>query len=259
MENQNEPSSWATKDFTLPLLLSGVVSTVVCVVLCGAMYVSRDYLNNDLAPQLGLVEPTPTPIPCPAIPAEWKMVMNNNFDSNKYGWHIGKKSNSYANSNLQVVDGLLRFDITAKKSVFSNWFPYQNISEDFYVTSQVRKVIGPIDAEYGLTFRINGDQILFFAIQDSGIMRVGVRDIKNKWQDNLLIEYSEDIKASENNELVVIGLGSHYTFCINEVFVAETTNTTYQYGKIGIGVELDNINDKASIEYDDFIIYTPPD
>jgi hypothetical protein len=263
MINQNESQNWATRDFTLPLLLSGVFSTVVCIALCAVMYISRDFLNNDLAPRLGLIEPTPTlmptptPISCPAIPAGWESVMNDNFFTNKYDWSVGKKTDTYADKNLQIVDGLLRLDIKAKQGVFWHYYPDNPAITDFYLTSQVRKVDGPMDVEYGLTFRKNGNQMLFFTIQDSGIIKVHVRDTEENWLPLLFKGYSENINVGENNELVVLGQGNHYIFCVNQYVVGETDSFDYKYGNSGIGVELENANDEATFEFDDFIIYAP--
>ncbi len=257
MDNQDGSPSWATKDFTIPLLLSGVVSMVVCVALCAVTYLSRDFLSNDLAPRLGLIEPTPAPISCPIIPAGWKVAMNDNFNTNKYDWSIGKDTDAYADTNLQIVDGLLRLDIKAKQGVFYYYYPDNKSLPDYYLTSQVRKVDGPTNAEYGLVFRIKDEQKLFFAINDSGSVYTRVRDAEGNWLSPLFKGYSKNIKVGESNKLVIFEQDDHYIFCVNQYVVGEAINPDYPNGNFGVGVDLHNANDEATFEFDDFIIYTP--
>ncbi len=264
MNNQDESSNWATKDFTIPLLLSGVFSVVICTVLCTVIYLSRDFISNDIAPRLGLIKPTPTstpipvPISCPAIPTGWELVMNNNFNTNRYGWPVGKATDAYADTDLQVIDGLLRYNIKAHQGVYYPQTPGINKAPvNFYVTTQARKVSGPQDAQYGLTFLINGNQVLFYTIQDSGRVKVDVLDTEGNWQDPLFNGYSENIKVGESNELVIFRQGSHYTFCVNQYITREINNTDYSFGKFGLGVVLENANDEGIFEFDDFIIYAP--
>ncbi len=256
MNNQDEPSNWATKDATIPLLLSGVVSVVLCGALCLVMFLSRDLLSNDLAPRLGLIEPTPGPFSCPAIPKGWKEVMHDNFNSNKYDWSLGKDTDAYADTDLRIEDGLLRFDIEANQGVFYYEYPGNKALTDFYLASEVRKVDGPRDAKYGLVFRINNDQLLFFAIQDSGRVYINARDVEGNWRDEpLFLGHSDLINVDKSNELAIFGRGSHYIFCINQYIAGQIDSADYPMGKFGLGVSLKNGGDKATFEFDDFIIY----
>ncbi|MBI5351441.1 MAG: hypothetical protein HZB50_02255 [Chloroflexi bacterium] len=263
MENPNEPSSWATKDFTLPLLLSGVVSTVVCVVLCGALYLSRDYLGNDLAPKLGLVEltPTSTPVPaCPGVPTGWEEAANHNFNNNKYFWPVGHNSDSYADTSLKIEDGLLRLNIKTHQGVYYPLIPSTNRApKTFYATLRARKVSGSQDAEYGIIFRRVRQKFMYFAIQDSGRFNVYSTNSEGEWTPSLLDGYSENINVGESNNLVIFQQDNRYLFCINQYVVGEVDSADYPPGFFGVAVDLDNGNDEAVFEFDDLVIYSPPD
>lgn len=257
MEEPEKPSNWMTRDATIPLLLSGVFSTVACIGLCVVLYLSRDFINNDLAPRMGWVEPTPAPVMCPPVPQGWRQVMNNDFDANEYGWPLEAISNDFSDSELTIEGGMLHYDVLAKQGVFASETPVSKSVRDFYLSSTVQKVEGPLDAEYGIVFRKLSRRLFFFTIQDNGRVKVHFRDGANEWQDIRLNTYTPNVHAGEKNELIVFSQDDHVVLCVNQFVVGEMDIPDYQYGEIGIGVDIENAGEHAVVEYDDLIVYEP--
>jgi hypothetical protein len=257
MEEQEKSSNWMTKDATMPLLISGLVSTVACIAVCAVLYFSRDYINHDLAPRMGLVDPTPVPVVCPSVPDPWRVVMDNDFDENQYGWPLGEYTDEYEYSELKMEDGLLYYDVLARQPDFSLNKPVSKKVRDFYLSTSVRKVQGPTDAEYGVTFSQIGDQVYFFSIQDSGAVTVYFRDEESTWQRSVVNSHTQNVHAGGENTLVIFSQDNDYRFCVNGFVVGETYIDDYQYGEVGIALILQSTGDHVVLEYDDLIVYAP--
>jgi hypothetical protein len=201
--------------------------------------------------------PTMIPVSCPTVPSEWPLIMNNEFDTNEYSWSTGRDFDDYAYTQLEIVYGFLYYDVQAQQGTFSSTMPVANTLRDFYLSSTMRKIQGPLDAEYGIVFRSAGTQLFFLGIQDSGLVKVHFRDVNYHWQDPIFEGYSQNVKIGESNNVVIFAQGQHYVFCINQVVVGEMDIIYAGFGQIGIGVELENAGDNAIVEYDDLIIYAP--
>ena len=256
MNSQDESSKPQKPDMIFPTIMTGLCLFYVCICICMCAAL---LLINKIPPITDLFEPTLIPISCPAIPAGWQRIMKNDFANNRYVWPVGKNTNSYDDTDLQIVDGLLRFDVKAHQGVYNYQIPSfdSRYVEDSYITAQARKVSGPRDAEYGLVFRVQDEKQLFFSIQDSGSVQVYTRDAMGDWGDLLFTGRSNNINVGDTNQLVVFVQGNNYTFCVNQYVVGEVNNSDYPYGESGIAVELRKANDEASFEYDDYMIYVP--
>jgi hypothetical protein len=264
---EEEQPDWRTKDASIPLLLSGVISTVLCIGFCALMYLSRDYISSELMPDLGFgprtsrppvtTFSTPAAIQCPSVPERWRVMMKNDFDANKFGWQLGEDSNEDAASELKMQDGLLYYDITARQGGFSFKQPVAMPVKDFYLSSTLRKIEGPEDAEYGLSFSHIDHQVYFLSIQDAGLVKVHLRYDNNQQKDYVFAGYSAQIHKGEANDLVVFSDDDHYVFCINQIVAGEIDIDDYRAGQVGVAMELENAGDRAILEYDDLILYTP--
>jgi hypothetical protein len=221
------------------------------------MYLSRDYIEYDLAPRMGWGDPAAESVACPSLPEDWRVVMDNDFDVNQYGWQLGGDSDEYADSELKMEDGLLYYDVHAMQSVFSLEKPVSKKVRDFYLSTSVRKLEGPDDLEYGVTFRHIEDRVYFFSIQDSGLVKVRFRDLNSNWQGTMLSSYSPKVHAGQRNQLVVFSEDDAYHICVNGFEQGKFYIDDYQSGEIGIALELENAGDYAELEYDDLIVYAP--
>jgi hypothetical protein len=259
MEEQEKVSTWATRDLTIPLILSGVISSVACIAVCVVLYLARDFLGNDVAPALGLVDPTPAPVLCPAIPADWQIVMHDDFSTtNKYYWEHGVDNDDYADAITKIDEGKFKWDIQANQGVFYERRSIKNVTpEDFYVSVNVLNLGGAHDAEYGIGFRIKDRQTLFFSIQASGRVKVHVRDSESDWQPLLFDGRTNHMRMFGADQLEIFRQDGRYSFCVNQELIGEVDDSVYAAGEFGFGAELENEGDTLLLEFDDFIVYAP--
>jgi hypothetical protein len=213
---------------------------------------------------MGLIEPTPTatPIPCPAVPAGWTKGINHEFDVdvNDDAWPLGEDTDAYADTNMEIKDGVLRWSLRAHQNVYYHIEPrYSNDSRrDFYLFTRVRQVSGPLDSDYGVTFRLIGWKHYYFSISDAGKVLVYKRGSQEGDDSKQLYwDISASVQPGEFNELVVFAKGSHFTFCVNQQVVAELDDESYVSGRFGVQMELEQATDEAVIEYDNYTVYAP--
>jgi hypothetical protein len=262
MEEQEKVSTWATRDLTIPLILSGVISSVACIAVCVVLYLARNFLGSNVAPALGLVGPTPTPtlapVLCPAIPSNWQQVMHDDFSANENYWQNGVDNNDYANATTRISEGKYKWDIKANQGVIYERGSIKNVTpEDFYVSVNVLNLGSAPDAEYGIEFRIKEHQTLFFAIQASGRVKVHVRDSKSDWQPLLFNGHTDNLRIFGPDQLEILRQDGRYSFCVNQELIGEVEDSVYAAGEFGLAAELENEGDKALLEFDDFVVYAP--
>jgi hypothetical protein len=261
MNSQGESPNLEKRDNTLPLILTGLFSSYVCICMgmCVTLLFIGKYSNNKVPPIVDLIEPT-LYNPCLANPAGWEVVINNDFDTNKYNWPVDKYMDEFSESSIQIENSLYRLSLMAfsNRGVYYYDFPALNkSSKDFYFTSRARQISGQDDADYGVIFHTNGERYYFFSISNSGQFNVRSRNDAGAWKELWYGEDSENIHPGEINELVIFGEDSHYTFCVNQQMVGELDNQEHPLGGFGIGAVLRQANDVAIFEYDDLIIYAP--
>jgi hypothetical protein len=264
MDNPEQPSNWQDKDMTVPLVLAGVFSGIVFACLCLALPMFRNYLGVGYVRDL--IEPTPapttvlTPLPnsiyCPAVPEGWFRTTDEKFGLSSASWPVGRQVEEYAETDLQIKDGVLRFSVLPDQSVYSFRQPaYSQARRDFYLVTNVSRVRGPLDTEYGVVFRMTGNRHYFFGINDRQeiLLRSHADD---GWEETLFNGFFRGIRPGESNELTVSAQGTHFVFCINQTVVAEVENGSYLIGKFGIATSMEGASEQAVIEYEDFIIYS---
>jgi hypothetical protein len=258
--NENSSNDLLTRDITIPLLLSGAATGVICVAFCVLLFLSQNYINTVALPSLGLIELTPTPAPCPPVPAGWRRILNENFNSNANDWFVGKEDDIYSTGELEIDDGVYRISEKAKRDVYYHLYPSMEVLRDFYLRSNVRLAKGPFDAEYGVVFRTQRSNHFSFMINNAGEVYIYRHSSRSDEDWEMVYRgFSRNIQPAGNNELIVMGRDTHFTFCINRQVIAELDHERYPSGKVGIAFSLNREGDEAVIEFDDLIVYTPGD
>lgn len=258
--NENPSDDLLTRDITIPLLLSGAATGVICIAFCVLLTLSQNYINTVALPTLGLIEPTPTPVPCPPVPAGWRKILNENFNSNANDWSVGKEDDIYSTGEEEIDGGVYRISEKAKRGFYSYRYPSMEVLRDFYLRSNVRLASGPPDAEYGVIFRTQRSNHFSFMINNAN--GVGIYRHSSQSDENWEMVYrgfSWNVRPAANNELIVMGRGTHFTFCINRQVIAEADHERYPSGKMGIAFSLNQEGDEAVIEFDDLIVYAQKD
>lgn len=190
--------------------------------------------------------------------SQWNPLISDPFDQNEHGWKTGADSDSTL--------GQVQWDISAGKYLWQAqakdsfvWWVTPTMADvsDFYLSVDVQKTNGPADGEYGLIFRQSGDHTYYlFEINDKGQYALyyhepGTWEPVQDWTD------SESVLPGQSNRLAVIAQGETFQFFINDQYLASMTDTRISSGKAGLLVGLTNANDKASWEFDNFILREP--
>jgi hypothetical protein len=70
-------------------------------------------------------------------------------------------------------------------------------------------------------------------------------------------EDTSPVTAGETNHLQVVGDGTSYAFFLNGNLLQQVSESEFQMGGVGLGVELANPGDEATVEFDNLIINIP--
>jgi hypothetical protein len=98
---------------------------------------------------------------------------------------------------------------------------------------------------------------IFFGVRDN--QRFTFREKSgDEWSTLIPTTYSSAIKPGETNQLTVLAEGSNFSFCINQLLVAEIENEDIEFGIAGFSYSLFNEGDEAKFEFDNFRLYVPP-
>jgi hypothetical protein len=160
MNSQDGSSKLEKRDNTFPLILTGLCSSYVfiCIGICAVILFIGRTSNKEVPPMTEQIKPTSsTPVSCPAIPAGWVEVMDDKFAANVNVWPLGKDADSYADTEMGIKSGALKWSLKAHRGVYAYNEPqYITSQHDFYLQTNVRQTNSPLGSNYGVTFRGNG-------------------------------------------------------------------------------------------------------
>jgi hypothetical protein len=217
-------------------------------------------LPQDVFPPF--VEPTPTRRanvnPCPYTYGMWRPRLEDRFSAETDHWPLEPYANEFLRLNPELREGALRLSITSYRDSFFLYRPLeQQDVYDFQVMASLEQVKGEPDGEYGLVFRMQGDQYYYFAISSSGnasVYRTGREDGE---MIRLFHSSSLSIRERGSNQLQVVARGSQMTFCINGERLAKLEDKTSNHGDVGIAASLSERGEKLVLDVDDFYLYAP--
>jgi hypothetical protein len=186
----------------------------------------------------------------------WRVTLTDTFDSNKNDWLNETADDEFARVNYQVVDGKYRWEVTAHKS-FIGWVrASEKTFSDFSVSVDIQQVSGPDTADYGIIFREDEDgNFYYFGISDNGFY--SLYEYAGEWRP--LIEFTETdlLQPGQSNRITIIGVGSQFTFFINDQYLTYFTDDHIAKGSVALAIEVAEENDEAVFEFDNFELRTP--
>jgi hypothetical protein len=194
-----------------------------------------------LAPTVAMVPTTtPTPVPsatpmpptptgAPALP-EGALLMDDFADPGT-GWDV-QSTNQY---ELAYKDG--GYHILVRDTKLTVWGnparPYE--FQDLVIEVDAKPVGGPVDNEYGVLVRYKPDVGFYlFTISSDGMYSVKVSEGEG-WRD--LVKWSQSSAIHQNlepNHIRVECLGSRMRFYVNGKLLAETADSAFPSGNIGL-------------------------
>lgn len=216
------------------------------------------------APTVPPAQPTPAPTQplvqpgAPAVPAGWRLVLADTFDSNANQWPTGSQTNDYVTNEWRIADGKYRWQATAHQGF--SWYVYpKNLPpvSDFYLTVDVRQVSGPDSADFGVALRVQDNTNYYrFGIVNAGKYYF-VRLHQGQWDTLRDWISTTAIRPGQVNRITVLAQGSHFACYINDQLVTETDDSLVAKGQAGLNIGFIVLNTPAVFEFDNFELRAP--
>ncbi len=144
--------------------------------------------------------------------------------------------NSDAAADVEIADGALRITIHDPEVIAWSSTTERTFS-NFRVSVEATHVSGPLDNEFGLLVRMNGDKRFYaFSASSDGYVRVSLYDngtwtlLGSDWTPTEAIKQGE----TATNLLEVEARGADFVFRINGQQVATLKDTTLKSGALGL-------------------------
>lgn len=190
--------------------------------------------------------------------------LEDNFNSNVNGWLVGESSDSYAQGETQIVDGVLRRSMTSKRDVAWRVSPLQFSAKDFWLEVEatiVKTSAGAGQASIALTFREDANGNYYnVEFSNDGAYRVGLFQ-DGEWQVVQAWQYNPLIKIQEGRPttFAVLAYGNNFTFYVNGQPLPTATDTSVtEAGNIGLSMSLYQANQTLMVEFDNLQVKEIP-
>jgi hypothetical protein len=188
---------------------------------------------------------------------DWRVAICDTFSANVRDWPEGNYAGDLIEGDKLITGGRYRWEGNALGSVIWWSVPQMDSISDFYLTVKARRVSGVEDAQYGVIFRrADKENYGLFKIEDAQYFKFSIRH-EGEWYTVIDWTESSTIRPGEANRLTVIGVGSHFTFYINDQYVSEADEDRLSQGDAGLAIELLDTDDAAIFEFDDFEVRAP--
>ncbi len=190
-------------------------------------------------------------------PTDWPVLLCDPFDANVNDWYTGEYDGELITGEKLITDGKYRWDGTVHEDAIWRSMADVPLDGDFYMTVEARRVSGVENGQYGLMFRkTDNDNYGIFKVEDSKRFKLLLM-LAGEW--NTIIDWTETstVRPGETNRITIIALGPHYTFYVNDQYVAEIEDDRLGEGAGGMMIELIAEGDTAVFEFDNFELRAP--
>ncbi|MFP4394724.1 MAG: family 16 glycoside hydrolase [Anaerolineales bacterium] len=151
------------------------------------------------------------------------------FDDEE-GWELS----SDAVADVTMADGKMQIHILLPGQVA--WASAGRSFRDARIAVDATQVAGPLDNEYGVLLRMQGDDAFYaFSVSGDGYVRVA------RYQDEAWTVLGSDWTASEavhqgaaTNHLEIAAQGANFTFSVNGEQVAQVEDDALRRGDVGL-------------------------
>ncbi len=187
--------------------------------------------------------PTSTPLPGPLLYEE-------DFGDPTSGWW----TSSDANYEVAYLDDQYVFSIAAED--YGVWTWAGKSFGDFILDVEAGQVSGPNLNSYGVTFRFqDSDNFYRFSISGNGQYAVH-RVLDGEWEE--LVPWTDSLAINAGakwNSLRVACQGSYMNFYVNNVHLADVTDTTFTGGDIGFYVSTSKGATNLEVAFDNLQVW----
>lgn len=179
----------------------------------------------------------------------WPVVLFDTFDDNQNEWIDGEIEDEYA--SIQVtIDGVYKWEATAKQGFAWRVWPESDFTTDFYLAVDAQNQGDNLEAQYGLIFREDEDTYFYWEIVDTQYFRLF--SYRNEWIELIPSTYTEAIQPGALNHLVVLSENDEFQFWINDQFVGQASGSFPSKGQAGVAIGLSYEGEESVIIFDNF-------
>ena len=189
----------------------------------------------------------------------WTAAVVEPFEVDTGLFRTGASSARDLSESLAIAGGKYRWTVSCENSdigcISSSYLEALEDTTDFQVSVEARRVDGPLDAQYGLRFRDDGESYFEFLIADTGafwILRWDGQEIEYYYLDRP----SPAIHPANVNRLTVLAEGSSLNFYINGLLVGKTVEDLLPSGSFGLSASFSGAH-QGTFEFDNFRVRTP--
>ncbi len=179
----------------------------------------------------------------------WPLLLFDTFDDNRNEWIDGEIDDEYAAIQI-TIDGVYRWEATAKQGFHWRVWPESDFTTDFYLAVDTQNIGENIDAPYGLIFRENNDTYFYWELNDTQYYRVF--SYQDEWIELIPSTFTEAIQPGEINHLVVVSENDVFKFWVNDQFVGQVSGSVPSNGQAGVAIGASYEGEESVITFDNF-------
>lgn len=187
----------------------------------------------------------------------WPAIFSENFADNSHQWLTGDVRDGHLTGNRSISSGTYTWNMTAVQGTSDFSFPNLPAQKDFMASVDLKLIDMPDDpdTDAGLAFRFNNsDQSwYYFSINKQNQYYFGWYDGAN-WTSLISDTASAAIRPGQTNRLTVSVQGSQFIFLINGQMVDHFIDDHQKSGGIGVGINLTQAGEKASVGFSNFTV-----
>lgn len=189
---------------------------------------------------------------------QWPVVLPGSFDQANKAWMTGEESNEYGSSKWTIMADKLRWEAQATQGMVWWSIPEMPPVSDFFLAVKYRQISGPPDSLAGLTFRVTDDEAGYYLFQLDGEGNFSVYQLEdNNWISLVPWQPAQGYQPGQQNEMAILGQGSHFYFFIKGVLVAEMDDGDLISGTAGLAIGLNNPGDEGTWDFEGFQVSAP--
>lgn len=188
---------------------------------------------------------------------QWPIVIADVFDEQAHGWQYGALTSDIADATLTLAGGRYQWAMAPRNSVL--WWSLADpsqIATDLYAAVEARQITGTIRSDFGLVFRLSGEDYYYYQISPSYQQFAFNLQYGGQWIP--LIDWTAaptPIETETLNHMAVAAEGSRFTLYLNGRVVGTVTDDHLAEGSVGVGVQMyfdDETDNTGLYEFDNF-------
>lgn len=192
-----------------------------------------------------------------SAPADWPLIVCDNFDTDSGSWPTGISSDELAIVS-RFIGGTYAWQAKALQGVFTSVRYGLDSYPDFYAATTAAWMGAAPDARYGLQFRWQDASNFYVLFVHDGTQQFSLQAVfGNNWETLLDWTQSNAIRAGGSNRLAVLAQGPRIVLYINGEQVGEVNDGRIPAGQAGLAIDLTEGQD-AALQFDDFELRVPP-